>query len=201
MKHAIIAFLFLANPLTTWAQKHYLYADVGLSLAYLNPGLSATYNYKVGKHFGIGAGAQAYVFHATITNTHQFTPALFADARFLIRPKHKSQYFILADLGIDFYKHSEDYLRDGNYVYSAPKDNGTYFGLALGYFRRTTARGWGPYASLKLITNFCKEDQLHLTTGEQKSLSVGRGTFVVSVGFRFGDEAKKAEAKKKTADH
>lgn len=190
MKYILIALLALANPLLSAAQKHFLYADGGLSLAYSDPGFSATYNYNLAKHFGLGLGAQGYVFHPAATNPRQFTPALFADFRFRIRPQRISQYFILADLGIDFYRHHDGYEREGDYAYSAPNDNGVYLGLGLGYFLRLTHRGWGPYATAKMISNFCSEDQLNLSTGDQKSLSSGRGTLVLSLGFRFGADHK-----------
>ncbi len=199
MKHALIALFVFINPLNISAQTHYLYADGGLSLAYFDPGFSATYNYNITRHIGIGAGAQLYAFHTTVTAPRQFTPALFADFRFRIRPRHISQYFILADLGMDFYKHNNDYSRSGNYVYTAPNDNGVYFGLGIGYFHRYTRRGWGPYASLKMITDFHKETELHITTGDQKSQSVGRGTLVVSLGFRFGNNAIMPPAKEEKA--
>lgn len=190
----IIALVTLINPVSTSAQKHQLYAHAGLCLDYMIPGVSATYNYNITRHIGIGGGVQAYVWHPAITNTRQFTPALFADFRFRIRPQHISQYFILTDLGMDFYKHSDDYARDGNWVYTAPNNNGVYIGLGIGYFRRVTSRGWPLYATLKVINNLYKENQLHLTTGEQKSISYIDGTFVVSIGFRFGDESRKAVA-------
>jgi hypothetical protein len=187
MRHALVALLVFVSPLSSGAQKHYLYTDAGLSFDYGgNPGFSATYNYNLGKHIGVGAGVQGYMWYPAITNPRQFTPAAFLDCRFLIRPKRPNQYFILSDLGMDFYKHKDDNVRKGNYVYSVPKDNGIYFGLGMGYFRRLGARGWGPYATLKLITNFHPQDELHLSTGAQKSYTIGDGTFVLSVGFRFG---------------
>lgn len=199
MKYALIVLLILVNPLNSVAQKHQLYTDVGLCLDYTNLGLSATYNYNVGRHIGIGGGVQAYVFHPAITNPRQFTPAVFADFRFRIRSKHISQYFVLTDLGVDFYKHSDDYVREGNWVYTVPNDNGVYFGLGMGYFRRISSRGWGAYATLKMITNLHKENQLHLTNNEQKSVTIGDGTVVVSVGFRFGGDSKGGNYQKASA--
>ena len=190
----LIALLVLVKPLYTSAQKHYIYTDAGLSLAYMDPGFSATYNYNVAKHIGIGAGVQGYVFHPAVTNHRHFTPAIFADFRFRIRPERISQYFIIADLGMDFYKHNDDYAREGNYVYTVPKNNGIYFGLGFGYFLRLTHRGWGPYTTAKLINNFYRQDQLNLATGERKSLTSAGGTLVISLGFRFGDDSPKSSA-------
>ena len=54
-----IRFLLLPlsiSPFFGFAQQHQLYGDVGLSLAYFNPGFSATYNYQWTPHFGLGAG-------------------------------------------------------------------------------------------------------------------------------------------------
>jgi hypothetical protein len=92
---------------------------------------------------------------------------------------------------MDFYKHNDDFSRDGSYVYTVPKDNGVYFGLGFGYFRRLTSRGWGIYTTLKAINNFHKVDELHLTTGSERSFTVADGTLVLSFGFRFGDNSKK----------
>jgi hypothetical protein len=196
MKYLLIALLVLINPLATSAQKQYTYTDAALSLAYLDPGFSSTYNYNIVKHLGIGAGMQAYVFHPATTNPRTFTPAIFADVRFRIRPEHISQYFMLVDLGMDFYKHNDDYTRDGNYVYTVPKDNGVYFGLGIGYFLRLTYRGWGAYTTLKLINNIYTKDQLSIATGDQRSLTSAGGTFVMSLGFRFGDDNKKPPPEK-----
>lgn len=91
---------------------------------------------------------------------------------------------------MDFYRHHDGYEREGSYAYSAPNDNGVYFGLGMGYFLRLTQRGWGPYANVKMISNFCREDQIDIATGEAKSLSSGRGTAVISLGFRFGNDHK-----------
>src|SRR6476646_2777398 len=108
MRYISTLLLLIGSALCAQAQKQNIYTDGAISLAYFDPGFSATYNYNPVKHLGIGLGAQAYVFHTAITNPRQFTPALFADMRFRIRPKHISQYFVLLDLGMDFYKHNND---------------------------------------------------------------------------------------------
>jgi hypothetical protein len=196
MKQFLLA-LFLLCPFISSAQKHYLYADVGLSLAYGDPGFSATYNYKLAKHIGIGAGIQGYVFHPATTNPRQFTPAVYADARFLIRPAHVSQYFITWDMGWNFYKHNDGYAREGDYVYQVPQDNGFCLGLGFGYLRHITRRAWPCYATLKMISNTYKENRYTLTGTELKSINSTGSTLVLSLGFRFGDEQKKTSDKRK----
>lgn len=190
MKYALVALLIVLHPLSASAQKHFLYADGGLSLAYFDPGFSATYNYNPVKFIGMGVGTQSYVFHPVITDPRYFTPAIYADVRFRIRPQKISQYFVIMDLGIDFYKHNNDSVAEGGYLYSVPKDNGVYLGLAIGYFLRLTYRGWGPYATVKLLNNFYKRNELDLATNQPASQNVIGGTLILSLGFRFGDDTK-----------
>lgn len=199
MKQFLIALFLLLTPFISSAQKHYLYTDIGLSLAYGNLGFSATYNYKLSKHIGVGAGVQGYVFHPATTNPKQFTPAVYADARFLIRPARISQYFITWDMGWNFYKHNDDFARAGDHVYQVPQDNGFYLGLGLGYFRRLTSRGAGAYATLKMISNTCKEKQYTLSGTELASVNTTDATLVISLGFRFGSEQKKMSDKRKSS--
>jgi hypothetical protein len=190
MRSISILLVLLANSLLATGQKHYLYTDGALSLAYFDPGFSATYNYNPVKHLSIGLGAQGYVYHVAITNPRQFTPAVFADFRFHVRPKKISQYFFLLDLGMNFYKHKDDSTYSGYHAYSVPKDNGVYLGLGTGYFLRLTHRGWGAYTSVKLINNFYKRADYNIMTHEQRSPTLGEGTIVLSLGFRFGDDNK-----------
>ena len=190
MKYALVALLLAFGTLRTSAQKHYLYTDGGLSLAYFDPGVSATYNYNPIKYIGIGAGFQGYVFHPVSTNPRYFTPAIFADVRFRIRPERISQYFIIVDLGMNFYKHNNDSLLDGGYIYTVPKDNGVYVGLAIGYFLRLTYRGWGPYVTVKLINNIYKRNEFEIATNQPSSINADGGTLILSLGFRFGDDSK-----------
>ena len=190
MKNALIVLIIVSGSLSVSAQKQNVYVDAGPSLAYFDPGFSATYDYNFIKYIGIGLGTQAYVFHPAKTNPRQFTPALFADLRFRIRPEKISQYFILMDFGMDFYKHNNNSVLDGDFVYSVPQDNGIYFGLGIGYFLRLTYRGWGPYASIKLINNIYKRDQFNIVTNEPGSANVAGGTIILSLGFRFGDDTK-----------
>jgi hypothetical protein len=188
MKYVLVALLALISTIKASAQKHNLYADGGLCLAYNDPGFSATYNYNFIKYIGIGAGVQGYAFHPAATNIRHFTPAVFADLRFRIRPEKISQYFAFVDVGYNFYKHNNDSLQEGNFIYSVPQDNGIYGGLGIGYFLRLTHRGWGPYATVKLISNNCKVDQRNILTNEKGSQHQTRSTLVISLGFRFGDD-------------
>jgi hypothetical protein len=138
----------------------------------------------------MGAGVQGYVFHPAITNHRYFTPAVFADLRFRVRPEKISQYYAFIDLGMNFYKHNDKWERNGDYYYSVPNDNGIYFGLGIGYFLRLTHRGWGPYATVKAINNSYRSNQLNIATGEQRSITSSGGTLILSLGFRFGDDTK-----------
>lgn len=190
MKSIAITSLLLAIPLFASAQKHHIYTDAAISLAYFDPGFSATYNYHPVKHLGLGIGTQAYVFHPAITNHRHFTPAAFADIRLRIRPEKISQYFLFLDLGMNFYKHNNNIHVEGNYIYSVPNDNGVYLGFGLGYFLRLTHRGWGAYATAKAINNIYKRNQYNMVTNEQSSINPAGGTIILSLGFRFGDDNK-----------
>ncbi len=188
MRYVIIALLVLFSGFSTLAQKHNVFADGALSLAYLDPGFSVTYNYNLIKYIGVGVGTQGYVFHPAKTSFRKFTPAVFADFRFRIRPEKISQYYFFTDLGVDFYKHSNEIYREGYYEYTVPKDNGIYLGLGTGYFLRLTNNGWGAYFTIKLINNIYQLDRYNLRTREQQSKNVAGGTAVISLGFRFGDD-------------
>ncbi len=190
MKWLSVVLLSFASSLCATAQKHHIYTDGAISLAYFDPGFSATYNYHPVKYIGMGIGVQGYVFHPATTNPRQFTPAAFADVRFRIRPGKISQYFVLFDVGMDFYKHNNDLAAVGNYIYSVPNDNGVYAGLGLGYFLRLTYRGWGPYATAKLINNIYKRNEYNTITNEHSSIHPAGATIILSLGFRFGDDNK-----------
>jgi hypothetical protein len=185
MKNTLIALLIFICPLGATAQKDVIYGDVGLCFAYLYPGASVTYNHNFIKYIGIGVGAQGYVFHTTRTTPHKFTPAVFADIRFNIRPKKQNQFFVYMDFGMDIYKHDPAYWREGNYIYNTTKDNGFYTGLGLGYFLRLTDRGAGPYCSVKMISNGYSAEGLTLATNQKTTEHFADGTFVLSFGFKF----------------
>ena len=184
MKYAFVALLIAFSPLAASAQKDVFLGDGGISLARLLPGASITYNYNLTRYFGLGAGAQVYDFHATMVN-FQPVPALFWDVRFNIRSRKKSQYFVFLDAGLNIYKHSSQYWTDGNNVYFVRDDNGSYTGFGIGYFRPQTARGWGHYVTLKIISNSYDADGYDRVTGERISEGWGDQTFVISYGYKF----------------
>lgn len=172
--------MLLSPVFASAQQQHQLFADVGLP-----GGLSITYEYRLTKHFGVGAGLQGYNFSPTMTNVNQFTPALYGDFRLnsIMRKKHFFFYFL--DLGINFYKHENTNYYSSNYIYNVTMDNGFYTGLGLGYFHVMTKKGGGLYASLKLISNFFKANQFDLTTQKHNVSGMGYGTVALSVGFKF----------------
>ncbi|MCW3124109.1 MAG: hypothetical protein JWQ38_3601 [Flavipsychrobacter sp.] len=195
MKYTLIALLLVFNATGAFAQKvdsfhsgikmkDIFWADGGMSFARGIPGASITYNYNVTRFLGLGAGAQVYDFHATMTN-YQPIPALFWDVRFNIRSRKKSQYFLFLDGGLDIYKHNDSYWVDGNNYYYVRDDNGSYYGTGIGYFRPQTNRGWGHYVSLKLIFNHYQANAFNTITREKSIEEMENGTLVVSFGFKF----------------
>jgi hypothetical protein len=203
MKYAFITVILVLNHIGTSAQKYNLFADAGISFSQITPGLSATYNYKLTRWLGAGIGVQGYAFYPTKTHHHQFVPAIFGDLRLNIRSRKRNQFFSFLDVGIDFYKHTDNYFQDANFIYNVPNDNGVYTGLGIGYFRGMAKAGGkvnclpsesegepvvsnrGPYVSLKLITNNYKANAFNTLTGEKQTKTLGRGTIVFSLGFKF----------------
>lgn len=183
MKYAtvlvVLSFLFISFK--TLAQRNNLYADAGF-----NPGFSITYNYKLAKHFSVGGGIQGYNFHPTPSNSNQFVPAIFGDIRFNLRPAKKNQFFPFIDLGIDIYQQHVKYRSTDSIIYNQPHNNGFYTGYGIGYLRRMTKRGGGPYASIKLIFNW-SEINGYNTVSKKHEVGVldGDGAFIFSLGFRF----------------
>lgn len=181
MRYALITLIMVCNSISAWAQKHHVYADIGIPF----PGFSATYNYKFAKHWGAGAGVQGYPFYPTGINIRKFVPAVYGDVRLYIRPEHRNQFFTFLDLGMDVYKLKDRYYRDSVLVYDVPA-NGFYSGLGFGYFNRITERGSGVYTSLKMVLNWYTVDGYSIVAPEQDTrlLTLG-GTFAVSIGFKF----------------
>ena len=184
MKYALVALSILFTPMLTSAQKDNFFGDAGMSLARLYPGASITYNYNISRWFGVGAGAQAYDFHATMSN-FQFVPAAFWDVRFNIRTRKKNQYFVFLDVGANIYKHNNDYWRDGDSYYSVRRDNGSYTGLGFGYFRPQAKPGRGRYVSLKMISNSYEANAYNTVSRERSVEGLGDQTFVISFGVKF----------------
>jgi hypothetical protein len=190
MKYALIALFIIINPVHILAQKNSLFADAGIAFSTHQPGVSATYNYKLGRWLAIGIGAQGYGLYPTIANIRQqFVPAVFADIRANIRARRVNQFFTFLDIGMDFYNHNSEYIdkyiRKENTIYDVPKNNGVYTGFGIGYFRKMTKRGWGPYASFKIVMNYCNVNTYDTRFQEQEPTTWGRGTWVASLGFRF----------------
>lgn len=149
MRNIPIVLILLLSSTIVIAQKHSIYADVG----YI-PGISATYNYKVAKHFSAGAGVQGYMFPMPDDFENGFMPAVFADIRVNIMPAKKSQLFVFWDFGINLYNKEESYSRDSTNVFRSSNNNGFLVAMGFGYFRKMTKRGGGPYISLKLLSNW-----------------------------------------------
>ena len=183
-KYILALLIALLAPFVSPAQKNNAYVDGGMSLASLLPGASATYNYNVAKFLGLGAGLQAYDFHATMTN-FQYVPGIFWDIRFNIRRQKDNQFFAFIDLGANLYKRNGDRWRQDSTVYYVLKDNGSYTGLGIAYFRRTKDIGQGHYFSLKLISNGYTARGFDITSSESKDKRWSDATLVVSFGFRF----------------
>lgn len=185
MKYTLIALLAIFSTIVASAQKHQLFADIGTSFDGPSPGGSLTYNYRLLDRFGLGGGVQGYSFTPSVLNKDQFTPAVYGDIRLnsLLRKKHFFFYFL--DLGINFYTHSDEYRRSNNTIYHIPNNNGFYTGLGIGYFRRITKRGWGPYTSLKIISNSYKASKFDLVSRQQYNAVWLDATFALSVGFKF----------------
>jgi hypothetical protein len=184
MKYILIVLLLLTAPVASPAQQNVLYADAGISFAKITPGFSATFNYRALSWLGLGAGAQLYNFHATPINL-QYVPTLYGDIHFNIFPKKKNQLLAFLDIGADIYQSNHSYWRRDIIEYTVPKDNGVYWGMGLGYFHRITKRGWGLYATAKLINNIYKANTYNLVTAARGTEGMSEGTAVLSVGWRF----------------
>lgn len=189
MKYILIALIAVWCPVVASAQEedgpHFRYADVGISGAKFYPGFSFTYNYRPVKFLGIGIGTQVHAFFPTITSPHQYIPAVFGDLRITIRPRKISQYFIFVDYGIALYKHSKNTHYQDDVVYYVPDDNGTYGSFGIGYFLRLTHRGGGAYVTLNTMFNYYKMTAYNVILQEETTEKAGRGTTVLSFGFRF----------------
>ena len=184
MKNRLIALLIMLAPLGAFAQRNVVFADAGVSLARNSLGGSVTYNYTLARYVAVGAGVQDCDFRATRT-TFQYIPAIYGEVRFSMRARKNGQLFSFLDAGVDLYKHKDWYWGENGSVYDVQKDNGLYTALGIGYFRRITGRGWGPYTSLKLLQDFYKADKYDLVTGDHHTATWGGGTMVFSLGFKF----------------
>lgn len=182
MKHTLILLLLISFlPMVTLAQKHSVYADVGLPA-----GVSATYNYNLAKHFNVGVGTQGYMTTTPGNDNLKFVPAIFADIRLLIMPTKKNQLFAFWDFGINFYRQEKNYLRDATSVYYYPHNNGFCFGMGFGYFRPMTKRDGGLYLSLKLYGNLSTVYGYSIVAPEDDTgLITGGADPAICLGFKF----------------
>ncbi len=184
MKKALLVLSLVCNVAITHAQKHHLYADAGISLSQFMPGASVTYNFNFVPYTSIGIGAQAFGYFPTVTNGHTLVPAVYGDVRFNIRPKKRNQFFVLLDVGMNFYKHNKSGHVENYWAYYVDKDNGVYSSLGIGYLHKFAKRG-AIYTTLKTVTNHYQERAWNIFTGEQRSGGASRGTLAVSFGFRW----------------
>lgn len=190
MKHLyrqlLIAVFFLTS-FTLSAQKHHAYADFGLVFNGPNPGVSATYNYKLAKHLGAGIGIQGYGFSPTEIDAQRFIPAVYADVRLNIRPGKKNQFASFLDIGMNFFQSNQQYYRTSPYdVFRNKHNNGMYLGLGIAYLRRISPRGSGPYLSLKMISNSYTTNRYDPITLQQMAVWYNlSANFAASLGFRF----------------
>lgn len=181
MKHLLIILLSVFIIHTSYAQKHTIYADVGYV-----PGISATYNYNLTKHFSGGIGLQGYKFAPSQNLESIFMPSIYADMRIKIRPSKKNQFFSFFDFGINFYQQDKSYRRDSTTISHYPHNNGFSFAMGLGYFRRMTKRGGGPYLSLKLLSNwYTIRGYSVVSEREEIGLLNINARPVVAIGFKF----------------
>lgn len=185
MKKALLVLSLIGSAAVANAQKHHLYADAGISLSQFMPGASVTYNYNFIPYIGIGAGMQGYGFFPTRTNGHTFVPAVYGDVRFNISPKKKSQFFVLLDVGMNFYNYAPKTYSENDWVYFVDKNNGVYSSFGFGYFNRFTKRGGGIYGTIKTVTNHYQLKALNMTTGEAQEDGASRGTLAIACGFRW----------------
>lgn len=181
MKYVLIALVVLLCPIGASAQQHSIYADLGYT-----PGFSATYNYKLAKRLGAGAGLHVYSIHRTWEYPVNFTPGLYGNIRLNIRPEKKGQLFLMLDVGMNLYKQDKSYHRESTYLFNTPRNNGVYTGLAFGYLRRMTKRGGGPYVSLKPILNWHTLRRYYITSEERDGpWLAASGNIVLCFGFKF----------------
>lgn len=181
MKYVFFAILVVVYSANASAQHHHLFADAGTL-----PGFSVTYNYTPVKHLGIGIGIQGYSFSPTLINSREFIPAVFADIHVNIRPQKNNQFLSFLDMGVNIYQRDDRYYSTSHNVFKLRSDNGFYMGLGFGYLRRITKRGSGPYAALKIISNWYNSDRYDPVTLQRVSTWMNvDGRLLFSLGFKF----------------
>jgi hypothetical protein len=172
MKTLFVLLFSLCSVTTLFAQKgRDIYTDVSLPL-----GLSATYDFRVARHFEVGGGIQAFNNRRKYKN---ITSSIFLD----LRPywqKKKNLFFILADFGITTYLGETP---DPAKYEVAPF--GAYSALGFGYCRTITKRGMGPYISFALRGASYQEHYSVASSPAAADYTVIDATGLLSVGFKF----------------
>ena len=183
MRHILSAILLIFSFIAADAQKNNFFGDIGRnSTGNAIPGGSFTYSRKVAKHWGLGAGVQAYDYAQTDLSRkkiHQFIPTVYADLRAYV-PIKRSLLFFIGDLGLSIYRS-----RNNMSIYEMPHSNSAYLGLGMGYHYRITKRGLGPYISLKMANNIYSARQITPQTTEVSRVFALDGALVLSLGVKF----------------
>jgi len=185
MKKTIIIYLLCICSIAAKAQKYQVFGDVGIStLLFKSTDFSATIDMMHNRNFGLGLGAQTVSTNIYIASRHTDTPtkvfktSLFLDARcnLFIR---KSFIFLFTDLGISLYHQPAIAgVQDGH-------NNGFYLGLGFGYCYPLTARGMGPYISVKLASDAYYYTEYSPVTLQPSKAGILDGTGVLALGFKF----------------
>ncbi len=188
MRNIIAAALLAISPIWAAAQKNSLFADIGMSGGVEKPGVSATYNRQLAKHFGAGIGGQVYTYSVNnvtgFNNANQTTRSLFGDLRGYL-PINKSLFFLMTDLGMDFYKGSDIYIGPTGISSTVVHHNGFYTGFGIGYCYRMIKRGMGPYISVKIVSDTYKVPQYNPVSMAEDNTTNVNATSVISIGFKF----------------
>ncbi|MCB0698429.1 MAG: hypothetical protein KDC11_01215 [Chitinophagaceae bacterium] len=197
MKYALIVLLTVLLPIGASAQKHSskvdttgkhsLYGDLALPIGSSFPGFSITYNYKLTQPFRVGIGVQGYKFSPNLDYPPKFIPAVFVDLRVTAWSRKKNQFVAFMDFGMNFYKQDKSFsFVDTNTLGHYAHNNGFDLGIGLGYFRRMTKRGGGPYLMFKLITNWYNTRGYSIVSEQQEiGLLNMDGSPTIAIGFKY----------------
>jgi hypothetical protein len=182
MRYALSVILLLLSISLVHAQKYNGYVDV--SVPGISPfALSATYNYKLKKHFGLGGGIQVFNYHP-VTNRPGLIPAAFADLRFYHRPGKTHQFFSMIDIGASIYKAGSGYNKYMSAYYSY-RGGSFYLGLGFGYLYSITRRGGGPYAAFRILSNTSIREGYQYPGRRPVDAAVLEAVPSICIGFKF----------------
>jgi hypothetical protein len=187
MKNALIALFILFSPISVVAQKHFIYGDIGTAtFSNFRPGFSITHNYRLIKHIGVGIGVQGYSYSPISVNRIKFTPAVFADIRFHIRPAKTNQFFAFLDVGANYHgMKGSYYTRDRTQLHTVKSNISTCTGIGIGYLRQINKRGSGIYASIKITMNVYTTSGYDFVAKRDIKYLNGDGTLPFSIGYKF----------------